>query len=55
MVTLLRLFQKTYRILVDRKNYAKDIIEAIMVLRPDIILDEPECLYSEIQIVLDGV
>lgn len=52
---LLRPFQRTFRITADRENCTKDVIEAVMILRPDILLDEPERLHSGIQIVLDGV
>jgi len=54
MVTLLRPFQETFRIPTDRKNCTIDMIEAMIKLCPEILLDEPECLHSEIQILLDA-
>lgn len=54
MVTLLRPFQETFRIPAVRKNCTIDMIEAMIKLCPEILLDEPECLHSEIQILLDA-
>jgi len=54
MVTLLRLFQETFRIPVDRKNCTIDMIEVMIKLCPEILLDEPEYLHSKIQILLDA-
>lgn len=54
MVTLLRPFQETFRIPADRKNCTKEIIEAMIRLCPEMLSDEPECLHSEIQILLDA-
>lgn len=47
--TLLQSFKKTLRTLPDRKNFTKEIA---MRLCPEILSDEPECSYFEIQILL---
>ncbi|KAF0713706.1 52 kDa repressor of the inhibitor of the protein kinase-like, partial [Aphis craccivora] len=54
MVILLRPFQETFRIPADRKNCTIYMIEAMIKVCPEILLDEPECLHSEIQILLDA-
>lgn len=45
-------FSRTFHILAVRKNYTKYVIEAMMILYPEIFLDEPEC--SKIQNLLDS-
>lgn len=53
MVILLRYFQETSRISADRKNCLKDVIEAMLILSPEILSDEPKYLHFEIHILLN--
>lgn len=54
MITLLLPFQEIFRIPPDWKNCKMDIIDAMMIICPEILSNEPECFYFEIQILLDA-
>lgn len=47
-------FQEIFCISADRKNYTMDKIDAMMILCPEIFLNEPEYLHFKIHILLDA-